>query len=127
MSGTETIAMSADIDARVLAAIRGGARTISAQLDALSDVATGDVIASRSRLDEQGAIVCRDGEWYITEDAPRPATPPDLAALHAAWMARPELERAAVFRMLDQHDDDARALGCSSTLDAAIALLRAGA
>lgn len=116
-----------DLDARVLAAIRGGTGMTFGEIRRALDVSRDDLGPIIKRLADAKAITFdRDAGWIIA--------PPDLAALHAAWMACYPAERAAVVGALEfdrgevaEWDDPAERADRLATLDAAIALLRAGA
>lgn len=120
------------LDARVLAAIRGAARTYS---DICATVGAGgdhDRAVDRAlrRLSRAGSIaysrVAR--RWFVPGDAladGSQSAPPDLAALHAAWRDCSPIERGVLVDMIEY--EGARRTVSRSTLDAAIAVLRAGA
>ena len=114
-----------DLDARVLAAIREGARTLSAIWTAtgIRERAADRVL---QRLRRHGAIVYERREWHAVTVG---ADPPDLAARFAAWIDCDEGKRGAVIGVLleerNEHDVDVY-IEYRAALDAAIALLRGG-
>lgn len=125
-----------DLDARVLDAIRGGARTWGAIRDALPDVPAPVLIDAADALEQRGSIVRRERNHFYAADEP-----PDLAARFAAWMERPEEEReGAIFALMarrvdmefraDARDEAGERSGdlrsSVATLDALIALARGG-